>query len=157
MAVAVLYSRHINLLLANSTGLQCLHSKSFLLADLLRTSHTRQKWKSIGCHRQHKSRNMSGWLDCLVQGAKAEVKQWSTFLASLQAGQNISPQRRAADSAVLEWAGSVHWNNVWDKAVSCEAKKQQEMQEAAVLGSAEGASKAAPAAASGVYGMLMCF
>ena len=125
------------------------------MADLPCTHHRRQSWKSLSRSRNTKSQNFKGWLD-ILQGPKAEVKQWSTFLASLQAGQNISPHRRAADSAVPEWAGSVHWNNVWDKAVSCEAEKQQEMQEVAALGSAEGASKAAPAVVLGVHSIPMC-
>ena len=53
-----------------------------------------------------------------------------------------------------EWAGSVRWNNVWDKAVSSEADKQQEMQEAAAFGSAEGAKEAAPAPLLGIHDML---
>ncbi|DBA99459.1 hypothetical protein WJX82_009848 [Trebouxia sp. C0006] len=80
------------------------------------------------------------------QVPKAEPQTWSTFLSSLQASQQPAVHKWAADEPVdHDWAGTVYWNGVWDKALDAEAKVVQERQQAVLKEEASAPSQ--PAAA----------
>ncbi|DBA73769.1 TPA: hypothetical protein ACH3X2_009741 [Trebouxia sp. C0005] len=82
----------------------------------------------------------------LDQVPKAEPQNWSTFLSSLQASQQPAVHNWAANEPVdHDWAGTVYWNGVWDKALDAEAKVVHERQQAVLEEESSGPSQ--PAAA----------
>ena len=86
-----------------------------------------------------------------MQVPKAEPQTWSTFLSSLQASQQPAVHKWAADEPVdHDWAGTVYWNGVWDKALDAEAKVVQERQQAVLKEEASAPSQPAAAPTAGV-------
>ena len=86
-----------------------------------------------------------------MQVPKAEPQNWSTFLSSLQASQQPAVHNWAADEPVdHDWAGTVYWNGVWDKALDAEAKVVQERQQAVLEEEASALSQPAAAPTAGV-------
>ena len=86
-----------------------------------------------------------------MQVPKAEPQNWSTFLSSLQASQQPAVHKWAADEPVdHDWAGTVYWNGVWDKALDAEAKVVQERQQAVLEDESSGPSQPAAAPITGV-------
>ena len=81
-----------------------------------------------------------------MQGATADLQNWSTFLSSLQASQ----EKVVSEPAASDWAGTVYWNGIWDSAMNSEAQKRQESQKGAV-DHAAALSEAAAAPTTGIY------
>ena len=65
-----------------------------------------------------------------AQGAKADAASWNSFLASLQASQ--SPEETSSQQLTDNWAGTVYWNNIWEKSVAAEAEEVEKKQKAAL-------------------------
>lgn len=86
-----------------------------------------------------------------MQVPKAEPQNWSTFLSSLQASQQPAVHNWAANEPVdHDWAGTVYWNGVWDKALDAEAKVVHERQQAVLEEESSGPSQPAAAPTTGV-------
>ena len=68
---------------------------------------------------------------------------WGTFLASLQASQ--TPQKPSSKDIVESWAGTVFWNNTWEKSLHSEAEEAQQKKQAA-LDAAQASSSDGPEA-----------
>ncbi|KAL3153908.1 hypothetical protein ABBQ32_013472 [Trebouxia sp. C0010 RCD-2024] len=62
------------------------------------------------------------------QGTKGS-SPWGTFLANLQNQTQEKPSNR---DIVENWAGTVFWNDVWEKSIVTEAEEAQKKKQAAV-------------------------
>lgn len=95
------------------------------------------------------------YLSLALQVLKAEPPKWSTFLASLQAGQEPVKHTWASVQPIPahNWAGTVYWNGVWDKALDSEAEEKRNRQQAASE-QASDSEMTASASTAGIYARL---
>lgn len=63
-----------------------------------------------------------------AQGTKTEAAPWGTFLASLQASK--LPEEPSSEDITENWAGTVFWNDVWEKSVEAEAEMLKKSKQA---------------------------
>ena len=74
--------------------------------------------------------HISKLISLVQQGPDPHPAPWGSFLASLQASH--VQQQPSAQNVIKNWAGTVHWNNIWAKSVETEAAKEAERQQEVV-------------------------